>query len=122
MLFVSCLPCAAVGVDLQELRETVDIICDAAKLDSLEKLAFALEIDEAQLHRQLQGEGHFSLTRVVAKLAKGCPGFWPRLAWLMACRYGVPVEAWRSADLVLSVTNRSQLKMAADAPQKRLTR
>jgi hypothetical protein len=106
--------CGSVSANPRDLHELADLICDAAKLPSLEKLAIALDQDDKQLRRQLDGEGHFSLTRVVAKLGAKDPGFWPRLAWLLACRYGVPKEAKRAAMLTFGVLgNRRQLKMAA---------
>lgn len=116
-MFIILAPC---GVDLFELRQHVELICEAAGLKSIEKLAFALEMDESLLKRQLQGEGHLSLTRIVATLGKQNPQFWRRYGWLLACRYGVPKEAQRSAWMVFGLMGRRrQLKVAAIQPQKR---
>ena len=92
--------------ELRELREHVELICDAARLGSLEKLAYALDLNEAQLHRQLQGEGHLSLTRIVVQLGMKDPAFFPRYAWLMACRYGLPKETRIAADMERAMTTR----------------
>lgn len=111
---------APFNVDPCELRAHVELICEAAGIPSMEKLALALDMDEGQLNRQLKGEGHLSLTRIVGVLAKQSPGFWSRYGWLLACRFGVPREATRSALLAMGVVNRRrQLKMAARQPQKR---
>jgi hypothetical protein len=107
-------------VDPCELRAHVELICEAAEIPSMEKLALALDMDEGQLNRQLRGEGHLSLTRIVGVLAKQHPQFWSRYAWLLACRFGVPMEAKRAAWLAFgTMGRRRQLKMAAQQPQKR---
>jgi hypothetical protein len=100
-------------VDPHELRAHVDLICEAAEIPSIEKLALALGMDEGQLKRQIRGDGHLSLSRIVATLGKQNPAFWRRYGWLLACHFGVPSEAKRSAWLVLGYFGkRQQLKMA----------
>lgn len=115
-MFLCVLPCASVQVNPLELREHIDLIVQAAGLDSVEKLAFALDIDEGQLWRQVQGEGHVSLTRLIAKMPLD---FWPRYALALAMRFGVPREAERAADFTAAVKGRRQLKVEAVEPQKR---
>lgn len=94
--------CAVLAVDVRALRVQVEAICEAARIPSDEKLAYALGIDKVQLNRQLQGEGHFSFSRVVTTLGKD-PMFWPRYAMALASRFGVPPEARRVTDLTVAV-------------------
>lgn len=114
------LPCVSLGVDPRELADQLDIVREAAGLASVEKLAFALGLDESQLRRQLRDEGHVSFSRIVAKLPGIHPRFWSRYGWLLVCRHGVPAEAKRSAWLALSVLGRKQqLKMTAAASSRK---
>jgi hypothetical protein len=107
-------PCAAIHVNPRDVFEHVELIRKAAKLDSIEKLAFALEIDEGQFRRQLGGDGHVSLTRIVAKLGAEVPGFWARYGWRLCCRYGLPGEARRAACLALAlIGHKRQARMTA---------
>ena len=108
-MFVCFCSSAAVQVDPRDLREQVDIIKRAAGLSSDFDLAMALDINEAQFHRQMAGDGHFSLTRIIATLAKDDPGFWPRYAWELACHYGVPAEAKRAAWLTLGALGQRRM-------------
>lgn len=97
--------------DLQALREHVELVMEAARIPSIEKLAAVLEIDRKQLERQLDGEGHFSFSRIIGKLGKE-PEFWPRYAWALIVRYGLPPEAQRIADMVTAYSfGRKQLRV-----------
>jgi len=121
--FFGFLPCVSAGVDPRDIREQAEMVRRAAGLDSMEKLAFALGIDEAQLHRQLQGEGHFSWTRVVATVGRD-PKFWQNYLMLLGEQYGISEEAARKASMVIGLASvirrNAPLKMAAvESAQRR---
>ena len=105
--------------ELRELRAHMELIVAASNLGSLEKLAVALEIDRPQLERQLSGEGHVSLTRIVVKLGMADPAFFPRYGWLIACRYGLPKETRIAADMDRAMSTRRVVGMDATRSQKR---
>lgn len=117
-MFITFCSAASVTVDPRDVRDMAELIAEAAGVDSMEKLAIALDIDRAQLQRHLEGDGHFSLTRVIATVGKQ-PGFWPRLAWGLACRYGLPVEARRAALMFMGLMDRNRKPRMAAMPQKR---
>lgn len=111
---------AVVHVDPRDIQAHIDIILRAAKLGSVEKLAIALRLDETQLRRQIAGEGHLSLTRIIATLGKEDRGFYGRYAVALVEAYGLPREARRTALLWLSTLGRRRpLSVAAKEPQKR---
>lgn len=112
---------APIEVDRRELAELVDIIREAANLSSLDKLAAALEMDRAQLQRQMDGNGHVSLSRIVATLGHHDPSFYAELGWALVKRYGPTAEAWREAITYLGfIGRRRQLKMDATSVSQKV--
>lgn len=91
MLFLA----ATVTVDTRALREFIDLVCAAAGLSSLDKLAAAIEVDRTQLQRQMDGDGHVSLSRIVTTL--GNSRFYSELGWQLTLKYGPTIKARRSA-------------------------
>lgn len=113
-----CIP-TAVAIDPDVLRIHIARVREAAArcgIDSEEKLALHLEMDRGQLHRQLNGDGHLSLTRLM-KLPKA---FWQHYGVLVASDYGMPPEFQRAAKLAFGLIGRKrQLRMAAKTSQRR---
>jgi hypothetical protein len=122
---------APVSVDTRELRVLIDIICEAAGLSSIEKFSAVVDVDRTQLQRQMDGDGHVSLSRIVTRL--GSARFYGRLGWLLLLKYGPPVEARRAAwaylgyfgdyhkkrmQLRMELRKKETQKTAAPVPQK----
>jgi hypothetical protein len=112
-----------VSVDPDRLRPHVDDVMWAAArvgIASEEKLALVLQLDKAQLHRQLSGDGHISLSRLAAYMP---PSFWAHFGWRLSCRFGLPREARRAAYLAMALighnrTARLQARLDAAKAQR----
>lgn len=118
--------CAAVEPDLSKwLLNLVLIAASRCGIDSEEKLARWLRMDRAQLHRQLCGDGHFSLPRLVYLPRE----FWQHFAVLLAAQHGVTREAQAAARMVVALMvgtakkrqAKAALNDAANGPQEQRT-
>lgn len=72
---------------------------------SLEKAALYMDIDKAQLHRQMHGDGHLSVRR----LSKLPPVFWSWYGVLICEKYGLPHEVQRAARLAFGLIGRKRM-------------
>jgi hypothetical protein len=114
-------PIVAVSVDTDTLRLHLEDVLWAAEkcgVASVEKLAVVLEIDAMQLRRQMQGEGHFSLTRLIAAMP---PQFWGYLGWRLICRFDLPEEAKKAAEIQRAVNGRKKMLRMGEVEAKRRT-
>lgn len=98
-------PCfaSAPKIDPTLFVKHVGVVTRALELAglSLEKAAVWMDMDRAQLHRQLHGEGHVSLTRLTMLPVS----FWRWYAVLLAAEFGLPLEVRRAAKMTLARLN-----------------
>jgi hypothetical protein len=104
-------------VDPRLFCERVAVVKRALELSGLttEKAALWMEMDKSQLHRQLQGEGHLSLTRMVQLPV----AFWAWFGLLLVEECGLPREAQRAARVVLALLGRKRMAKALTSAQQR---
>lgn len=95
-----CLVLGAPKVDPTVFVKHVGLVKRALELSglSLEKAAIWMEMDRSQLHRQLEGDGHLSLTRLMLLPVT----FWRWYGLLIAEQLGLPVEVRRAARMTLA--------------------
>lgn len=103
--------------DSEALRPRLeDVLWAAAQvgIPSAEKLALVLQVNRAQLQRQLAGEEHFSFSRMAAFLPME---FWGYLALRLATRTSLPELADAAAKLTKA--KRKMLKMGEPVAERR---
>jgi hypothetical protein len=95
------------GFPAQSTDVDYSLVLEALRLADIsqEKAAEWMEINKAQLHRQLHGEGHLSLRRLAM-----LPGsFWSWYGVLILDKYPLPREVQRAARLVFGLIGKKRM-------------